>query len=80
MDTVDHDFRSEFAKEYVSLGRAEGEARGEARAVLTVLDGRGVPVPADVRDQILRCTDLGQLDTWLRRAIVAATAAEVVGG
>lgn len=56
-----------------------GEARGEARAVLTVLEGRGVAVPDDVRDQILDCTDLDQLDTWLRRAINATTIDDVLG-
>jgi hypothetical protein len=31
-------------------------------------DARGVPVPEAIREQILACTDLTQLDTWLRRA------------
>jgi len=35
-------------------------------------------VPADVRDRILACTDLGQLDVWLDRAITATGAAEVI--
>ncbi|MEH1125095.1 hypothetical protein [Micromonospora sp. CPCC 206061] len=64
-----------FAKHYVGLG----EARGEARAVLLVLEGRGVPVPDNVRDQILGCTDLDQLSTWLRRAGNATTIDDVIG-
>jgi hypothetical protein len=36
-----------------------------------------VPVPEAVREQILACTDLTQLDTWLRRA-VTATADDVI--
>ena len=59
-------------------GKAEGKAEGEARAVLRVLQRRGVAVPADVRDRILACTDLGQLDVWLDRAITATGAAEVI--
>jgi len=45
--------------------------------VLTVLDARGVPVPEAVREQILACTDLARLDTWLRRATTATTAEDV---
>ena len=59
-------------------GKAEGEAQGEGRALLTVLDARGVSVPDAVREQILASTDLSQLDTWLRRAATATTADEVV--
>jgi hypothetical protein len=61
-------------------GVALGEARGEGRAVLTVLEARGVTVPTDVRDQVLACTDLTQLDAWLRRAATATTADEVIRG
>ena len=35
---------SDFAKHHFALGRAEGEARGEARSVLAVLDARGLVV------------------------------------
>jgi hypothetical protein len=68
-------FRKAFAD-----GEASGEARGEGRAVLTVLDARGVTVPAAAREQILACADLAQLDTWLRRAVTATTADEVIRG
>jgi hypothetical protein len=59
---------------------AENQAAGEAHAVLTVLEARGVAVPEPVREQILACTDLDQLDTWLRHAITATTVGDVVGG
>jgi hypothetical protein len=71
--TVGSEYRSELLREV----DARGEARGEAGAVLTVLDARGVPVPEAIREQILACTDLTQLDTWLRRA-TTATIADVV--
>jgi hypothetical protein len=57
---------------------AEGEARGEARAVLTVLQARGVAVPADVRERILACTDLTELETWLQRAGTATAIDDVI--
>jgi hypothetical protein len=48
--------------------------------VLTVLSARGIPVPSAVREQILACTDLAQLETWLRRAVTATTADDLFGG
>jgi hypothetical protein len=79
---VGSEYRSELLREVDARGRAQGEAqgeaRGEARAVLTVLDARGVPVPEAIREQILACTDLTQLDTWLRRATTATTADDVI--
>jgi len=80
--TVGHEYRSqmlrELAAQHEEVGEARGEARGEGRAVLTVLEARGVPVPVALREQILTCTDLAQLDTWLRRALTATTADEVI--
>jgi hypothetical protein len=76
------EFRSELLRDSDLRGQARGqvlgEALGEGRAVLTVLDARGVPVPEAIREQILACTDLAQLDTWLRRAVTAATADDVI--
>ncbi|MEQ4303811.1 hypothetical protein ABNF97_20930 [Plantactinospora sp. B6F1] len=78
--TVGSEFRSELLREVDAHGEARGEARGEGRAVLTVLETRGVPVSEAVREQILTCTDLAQLDIWLRRAVTAVTAEDVVSG
>jgi hypothetical protein len=75
---VGSQYHSELFREVDARGRAAGEARGEGQAVLTVLDARGVAVPEAVREQILACTDLTQLDVWLRRAVTAATADEVI--
>ncbi|MEU9920569.1 hypothetical protein AB0H51_04465 [Streptomyces griseoluteus] len=46
----------------------EGEAMGEAKGVLRVLEVRGVPVPDDVRERITACTDLARVSEWLDRA------------
>jgi hypothetical protein len=62
----------------MAQGMAQGEARGEARAILTVLEGRSVMVPDHIRDQVLECTDTGQLDIWLRRSITATTIDDVI--
>ena len=59
-------------------GRAEGEALGKAEAVLSVLGLREVTFHAEARDQILGCSDLDQLEVWLRRAVVATTIDDVL--
>lgn len=61
----DYNFTSDFARKYI----AEGEAKGEAKSILTVLDARGIDVPDPVRDTIMSCEDLDQLQKWLRRAL-----------
>jgi hypothetical protein len=71
MTTTSHRYQSEFARRYFSQGEAQGEARGEAKAVLAILDARGIAVPDDVRARIAGCTDLDQLDVWIRRAATA---------
>lgn len=84
MTTTVNEYHSELlrklAVQHEELGEARGEARGEGRAVLTVLDARGVPVPTAVREQVLACTDVAQIEVWLRRAVTATTAEEVTRG
>jgi len=60
-------------------GEAKGRAEGEARIILRVLAARGLEVPADVREQVLSCTDASQLETWADRAATAASVKEVFG-
>ena len=69
MSTQTHSYISEYAKKFI----AQGEARGEARSVLAVLDARGINVPEDTRNRITSCTDLDQLHTWVRRAATATS-------
>ena len=67
MTTTTHRYQSDFARRYYG----EGEAKGEAKAVLAFLDARGIEIPDPVREDIISCTDLDQLDTWIRRAATA---------
>lgn len=55
-------------------GKAEGKAEGEARAILAVLEARGLEVPVKVREVVLACTDLAQLDAWIRAAVSVPSA------
>ncbi len=73
MTTTTRQYQSDFARRYFG----EGEATGEARALLAVLDARGIEVPDEVRADIVGCTDIDQLDTWIRRAATAGTVADL---
>lgn len=66
-----------FAGHYFTRGKAEGKVEGEAEAILTVLEARGINVPKHVRTRITTCTDLGQLKTWTRRAATITTIDEL---
>jgi hypothetical protein len=70
MISAPYRYESDFARRYFD----QGEARGRAEDVLAVLGARGIEVTDDVRERISGCTDLGQLRTWILRAVTATTA------
>ncbi|MBW8873518.1 MAG: hypothetical protein JF614_01020 [Acidobacteria bacterium] len=81
-----YEYQSDFAKRYVAQGRAEGLTEGRtegrteeaARAVLTVLQVRGLVVSDAVRERILAQKDPERLERWLEKAAVAASVAAVL--
>ena len=73
MSTGTWEYKSDFARRYYGQGRAEGEAR----ALLGFLDARGISVPDAARERIMRCTDLEQLEIWVRRAATISTVDEL---
>ncbi|MDN5747480.1 MAG: hypothetical protein L0H64_02985 [Pseudonocardia sp.] len=74
MTTGTYEYQSEFARRHRAQGRAEGKAEGEANAVLAVLEARGLAVSDAARARVGECTDLDQLDVWVRRAAIASSA------
>jgi predicted transposase YdaD len=73
------ELRDEGRREGRDEGRREGRAEGEARALLTVLRGRGIAVADAIRERILAERDAQRLERWIERAVVAASVAEVLG-
>lgn len=59
--------------------RVEGERKGRAEALLTVLATRGLLVSEAQRARILGCSDTVTLDRWLTNATTASSAREVLG-
>lgn len=68
-----HEWRSEFARQYAAKGKAEGEAR----ALLILLDSRGVALSPANRARVQEFTEIELLDRWFRLAVTADTEAEV---
>ena len=71
-----YEYQSDFARKYFYEGKAEGkvegkaegEAEGLARAILTLLEVRGIAVPEEGQERLYQITDLDRLDEMLRRA------------
>ena len=78
-DLMTTKFSDDFVDRFLAKGRSEGRAEGEAHMILRVLAARGVEVPDKVREQVLSCTDIGQLDVWVDRAATATSLEEVFG-
>jgi hypothetical protein len=74
---------SEYAQfvfpETFAKGEAKGKAKGKAESVLTVLDARGIAISDDARERITSCTDVEQLDAWIRHAATASRIEELFG-
>ena len=80
------------AEDFQAEGQAEGEARGEARgqargqaegqakAVLAILDERGVPASESARARIMATSDSGTLDRWVRLAVTVPTVDDLIAG
>jgi hypothetical protein len=73
MATGTYEYKSDFARRYYHQGQTEGRAEGEVRALLAILNTRGIPVPEDARTRITGCTDFDQIEAWIRRAITVTT-------
>jgi len=74
MATTEHKYLSDWARKYYD----EGEAKGEARALLRILAARGLEISDEARAQVLACQDLARLDAWLTRALTATSVAEII--
>jgi len=78
-----HEYQSEFARKYLSMGREEGreEGRQEAKteALLLILASRGIRLPAAQQERVAACRNAALLDSWVRKALSASSAEDVFG-
>jgi hypothetical protein len=81
MASGSYEFQSDFAKKHQAKGhaegRAEGRAEGEAKALLAVLEARGLTVSVEAKARILGCADPSLLEAWVRRAVTVASVDEL---
>lgn len=66
-----------YQSEYAEMLRAEGYAEGLARALLRVLECRGIPVSPEVRGRILAGKDPDVMKRWCRRAVTVGSVDQV---
>ncbi|HEX3757393.1 MAG TPA: hypothetical protein VHW23_01745 [Kofleriaceae bacterium] len=71
-------FFSEAHRRSYANGEAKGKADGEAKALLMILQRRGLAVTDAQQRQILSCTDLPTLDRWLDRVLSVASVDELL--
>ncbi|MFI6178487.1 hypothetical protein ACIA8R_23340 [Nonomuraea sp. NPDC051191] len=64
-----------YQSEYAQMLRADGEVR----ALLLLLDHRGVVVPDAARKRIMSCTDTTLIETWIGRAVHATSLSDIFG-
>ncbi|NUN14473.1 MAG: hypothetical protein HUU55_12655 [Myxococcales bacterium] len=88
-----YEYQSDFARKYygqgltegkaegvaegIAKGKAEGVAEGEAKALLTILEVRGLTLTEEQQHKVTNTTDLAQLNRWLKLAVVAKTTDEL---
>jgi predicted transposase YdaD len=77
MATVEEQLLARGEARGIAKGKVEGRAEGKAQSVLTVLEARGLAVTAAQRAKVLACTDLAQLEGWVRQAATAKAAREL---
>ena len=72
-----NEFLDKLEADAEARGEAIGEARGKAQMILQILTSRRIAVPTQIRDQVLACTDIAQLETWGGKAATAQSIEEI---
>jgi hypothetical protein len=69
-----------FKDDFIDRIKAEGKAETAAAMLLRILAARGFEVPQRVRERVLGCTDLGQIEAWADAAVKAMSVDDVFSG
>ncbi len=69
--------RAEGREEGIEQGLEQGRIQDRQEMILRILEWRGIPVPDSVRERVVACTDLAQLEVWAQRAVGATNGAEL---
>jgi hypothetical protein len=71
-------FFSEAHRRSYDRGKAEGKAEGEVKALMMILERRGMAMTDEQQQQIVACTDVATLDRWLDRALSVTSVDELL--
>jgi hypothetical protein len=81
MTAIQYFWRHPLAEQVREEGREEGLEQGRIQdrqeMTLRILEWRGIAVPDSVRERVMNCSDLDQLDVWAQRAVHALQATEL---
>jgi Arc/MetJ-type ribon-helix-helix transcriptional regulator len=69
--------RQEGRQEGLEEGQEKGRLEGGLMALFKVLDARGLEVDDASRQRLMACTDLSQLEEWLREAVTVRSVQEL---
>jgi hypothetical protein len=78
MDPAKYQYRSDFAKRYIGLGRAEGELHGRAALLQRQLTRRFGPLAAQASERLSTAT-IDELDAIGERLLTAKSLEEALG-
>jgi hypothetical protein len=70
-------FHSDVARGWWAKGATAGEAKGEAKILLKLLQLKGFTVSPELHARISECSDTTQLETWAGLLLTARTLADV---
>ncbi|WP_149184887.1 hypothetical protein [Streptomyces sp. TRM49041] len=73
-------YKSYISEEIREEGREQGRVQGEAKALLLILEQRGIAVTDEAHERIAGCEDPEIMERWLARALTVTTAEEIFGG
>lgn len=80
MGLENYEFQSDFAKRFIAKGREEGRLQEGQAALMAVFEARGFEPSDAERRRIEGCTDLEQLEHWIRRAVTATSVEDALDG
>ncbi|WP_394838706.1 hypothetical protein LVJ94_17590 [Pendulispora rubella] len=78
VDLSGYKFRSEMFKRQLAEEVEKAVAKARADDVLLILSARNITVNDAVRAKILACTESAHLERWLRHAVTATCAEDIV--
>ena len=73
MNPATYQYQSDFARKYIAMGKAEGQAQ----MLLKLLRVKGFTVPPELAARVESCQDLEQLDLWAERVLAATTLEDI---